>query len=76
MAALDGFRLVKFLVFRSSRQIVARRHRESVGQQIGAAEDQDDAERQVRAHDSSDNGEHRYGAVNAAIDPIFYQSGR
>ncbi len=46
------------------------RHREAVRNQIGAAEDQDDAWGQMSADHSSDNGERRHSAVNAAIDPI------
>jgi len=70
MAALNRFSVVELLVLRSSSQIVARGHRETVRNQIGAAEDQDDARQQVSPNDSRDDRECGHGAVDAAIDPI------
>jgi hypothetical protein len=48
------FGVVEFLALRSSSQVVGRRHRKAVGNEIGAAQDQDDARRQVSADHSCD----------------------
>jgi len=70
MAALNRFSVVEFLMLRSSSQIVARRHREAIRNQIGATEDQNDAWRQVSPNDARDERKCRHGAIDAAVYPI------
>ena len=70
MTALHRFGVLKLLVLGASRQIVAGRHRESIRNQVGAAQNQDDARSQVRANYPGDDREGGHRAIDAAIDPI------
>jgi hypothetical protein len=49
---------------------VAGRHRKTVGDQVGAAEDQDDPRIEARPDRAGDDRERRHGPIDAAVDPI------
>ena len=51
-------------------QIVAGRHRETVGEEVRKTESQDDPLRELRTRDAADDRESRYRSLDAAVDPI------
>jgi hypothetical protein len=70
VAALDRLRVAKLVVLRPGGQVVARRHGEPVGHEIGDAEDQDDARRELGPDDAGHDRERRDRAVDAAVDEV------
>jgi hypothetical protein len=70
VALLDGAQVRLLLVLGLGAPVVARGHGEAIGDQIGDAENQDHPVRQLRADHAGDDGERRYGTVDAAVYPV------
>src|SRR6185503_16724478 len=70
MTMLDVFEASPIIEFGFGPKIVAGRHRESVGKQIGESQHENYPIRKLRAGDSGYNGKCRDGAVDAAVDPV------
>jgi hypothetical protein len=70
VALLDRAQVRLLLVLGLGPAVVARGHREAVGDQIGDAENQDHPARQLGADHPGDDREGGDRAVDAAVDPV------
>src|SRR5687768_10171992 len=70
MAMLDAFESSPVVLFGFSSEIIARRHREPIGKQIGKSQHEDYPGRKLCAGNSGDNGKRCYGSIDATVDPV------
>ena len=71
MLAFDLAQSVNLLIFGAGSQVIAGRHAEAVADQIGDAEDHDNARCEPRAGDPGDDCESGHRAIDTAIDRVF-----
>ena len=70
MALLHAPETLMIVTFRLRGRVVAGGHGEAVGEQVGSAQNEDDACGQIGADHASDNGEGGHRTVDAAVDPV------
>jgi hypothetical protein len=67
---LDPPCLLPKLLFGAGAEVVADRHAEPVGDEVGQAEDDHDAAGELRAGHAADDGERRHDAIDGPVDEV------